>query len=240
MHRPVGACMLGMEMRRRSGPCALVLLALVVVGCGGGDPSWPVTATTTSAPLATLAAGPGGFVLTVKSGSKAVVRVREQLASVVTGSEAVLTTDSVSGRVAIKRDGSFVPGSRIVVLLDDLRSDNAQRDRFVKEQTLRTREFPTAEFIPTRATGLSLPLRMDGQVVFRLAGTMTLHGVAKEVAFDVKAARVGSEIIATATNAPAWKFADFGLQIPRVLSVLSIVDDIRLEVQLVATEGPGR
>lgn len=216
-------------------PALVVLLA--TAACGGGDPSWPVTANATSGPLASLSAGPGGLVLTVRAGSKAVVRVREQLAGLVTGSEAVLTADSVSGRVAIRRDGSFVPGSTIIVLLDDLRSDNAQRDRFVKEQTLRTRDFPKAEFVPTRATGLSLPLRMDGQVVFRLAGTMTIRGVSREVTFDVKAARVGGEILVTASNAPAWRFADFGLEIPRVLSVLSIVDEIRLEVQLVATEG---
>ena len=217
---------------------ALVAL-LAAAACGGGDPSWPVTGNATSGPLASLSAGPGGLVLTVRSGSKAVVRVREQLAGLVTGSEAVLTADAVSGRVAIRRDGSFAPGSRVVVLLDDLRSDNAQRDRFVKEQTLRTREFPTAEFVPTRATGLSLPLRTDGQVLFRLGGTMTIHGVAREVTFDVKAARVGSEVLVTASSAPAWKFADFGLEIPRVLSVLSIVDEIQLEVQLVTTEGGG-
>ena len=226
---------------RRARLVAPALVALMVTAvCGGGDPSWPVTANTTSGPLASLSAGPGGLVLTVKPGSKAVVRVREQLARLVTGSEAILTADSVSGRIAIRRDGTFVTGSRIVVLLDDLRSDNGQRDRFVREQTLRTREFPTAEFVPTRATGLSLPLRTDGQVVFKLTGTMTLHGVSKEVAFDVKAARVGAETIVNATNSPAWKFADFGLEIPRVLSVLSIVDEIRLEVQLVATEGQGR
>lgn len=130
-------------------------------------------------------------------------------------------------------------GSRITVALDDLRSDNMQRDRFIKQETLNTRAFPLAEFTPTRATGLSLPLRMDGEVTFKLTGTMTLHGATRDVAFDVKAARVGREIMVTAKNASAWRFADFGLQIPRVLSVLSIVDDIRLEVQLVATDGQG-
>ena len=35
---------------------------------------------------------------------------------------------------------------------------------------------------------------------------------------------------------PAWKFGDFGMTISRVASVLSIEDDIRIEVGLVATE----
>lgn len=35
----------------------------------------------------------------------------------------------------------------------------------------------------------------------------------------------------------AWKFGDFGMQVPRVTSVLSIVDEIRLELEFVAREG---
>jgi len=49
--------------------------------------------------------------------------------------------------------------------------------------------------------------------------------------------KTGGQITASATNAPTWKFADFGLEIPRVFTVLSIVDEIRLEVSLVANAG---
>lgn len=69
-----------------------------------------------------------------------------------------------------------------------------------------------------------------------LAGKVTAHGVAKEVTFAVSAKRDGTRLTATATNDPAWKFADFGMTVPRVASVLSIEDDIRIEVSLVATE----
>jgi polyisoprenoid-binding protein YceI len=215
---------------------AAAALAAAASACGGADPTWPVTAAATSAPLSTLAPGPGGIVLTVMTGSKAVVRVREQLVTLVSPSDAVLTADSVSGRVAMRRDGTFVAGSRITVALDDLRSDSAQRDRYIKQQTLETRTYPLAEFTPSRATGLSLPLRADGEVAFKLTGSMAIHGVTRDVAFDVTAARVGREVVVTARNAAPWRFADFGLEIPRVLTVLSIVDEIRLEVQLVATD----
>lgn len=225
-------------MRPAFGHRAGITLALAVAAaCGGADPSWPVTAPAPSASLAALAPGPGGIVLTVGAGSKAVVRVREQLVTLVSPSDAVLSADRVSGRVAMRRDGTFIAGSRITVILDDLRSDNAQRDRFIKQETLRTRTNPLAEFVPARATGLSLPLRADGEVAFKLTGAMTINGVTRDVAFDVTAARVGREIVVTAKNPQPWKFADFGLEIPRVLSVLSIVDEIRLEVQLVAMDG---
>lgn len=216
-----------------------LLIALVAAACGGGDPTWPVTGGAAAPSAGQLSAGPGGLVLTIGSGSKAVVRVREQLAGLASPSDAVLSSDSVSGRVAIRRDGTFVAGSRISVALDDLRSDNAQRDRYVREQTLQTRLHPYAELVPTRTTGLSLPLRSDGEVSFRLTGNLTLHGVTKEVTFAVTASRNGREVQVTARNDPPWKFADFDLAIPRVLSVLTIVDELRLEVQLMTTEGQG-
>jgi polyisoprenoid-binding protein YceI len=71
---------------------------------------------------------------------------------------------------------------------------------------------------------------------FTLAGKMTVHGVTKDVTFAVTAKRDGARLTATATADPAWKFADFGMTVPRVASVLSIEDDIRVEISLVATE----
>jgi hypothetical protein len=43
-------------------------------------------------------------------------------------------------------------------------------------------------------------------------------------------------VTASAKNVPTWKFSDFGLQVPSVASVLSIVDEIRIELELVARE----
>ena len=223
------------ELRRLAG----ISIAAFAVACGGADPSWPVTEVVPPDGLPALSPGPGGIVLTVGPGSRAVVRVREQLATLVSPTDAVLSADRITGRVAMRRDGTFLAGSRIVVALDDLRSDNAQRDRYIRNETLRTREHPLAEFVPIRATGLSLPLRADGEAAFKLTGTMTIRGQAREVAFDVTAARVGRDVMVTARTATTWRFGDFGLEIPRVLSVLSIVDEIRLEVQLVATDRQG-
>jgi hypothetical protein len=56
------------------------------------------------------------------------------------------------------------------------------------------------------------------------------------VTFDVVAKRNGSDLTATATLAPSLKFADFGMTAPSVpFRVLSIVDEIRLAVDIVAT-----
>ena len=172
----------------------------------------------------------------VQTGSKATVRVREQLAGLSAPNDAVLDTTDVKGSFGLRADGAFTPESKISVGLQGLRSDSGQRDNFIKSDTLDTRRFPTADFVPTRTTGLVTPLPASGEWTFQVIGKMTIKGVEKDVTWDVRAKRDASGVTASAKNAPAWKFGDFGMQIPRVFSVLSINDEIRLELELVARE----
>jgi polyisoprenoid-binding protein YceI len=168
------------------------------------------------------------------SGSKAVVRVTEQLADRKDLSDAVLTSEKMSGEFTLMPSGSFAPTSKIVVDLTALASDNRQRDNFIKQNTLETSRFPEAVFVPTKAEGLTLPLAASGDFAFRLTGQMTVHGVTKDATFDVRAQRANADLTSTAVVTPAMQFGTFGMTQPRVFTVLSIKDEIRLEVQLVA------
>lgn len=220
---------------------ALSVVALVVFGCGtpAAAPSpAPTTAVPTTAPAtATPTPEPGALAFQLQTGSKAIVRVREQLARFPAPNDAVLETTDVKGAFGLRADGTFTPGSKITAGLEALRSDSGQRDGFVKSETLDTRRFPTADFVPVRTTGLPSPLPATGEWTFQLVGKMTIKGVEREVTWDVKAKRDATGITASAKNAPSWKFGDFSLQVPQVASVLSIVDEIRLELELVAREG---
>ncbi|MBI2982682.1 MAG: YceI family protein [Chloroflexi bacterium] len=229
---------------------ALPLVALALAACGGAaQPAATATAqptaaaaTPTPAPTATASliaatqTSSGGLTFTVLSGSKAVVRVTEQLADRQNLSDAVLTGEKVTGEFTLNPDGTFAPSSKVVVDLTVLASDNRQRDNFIKNDTLETRRFPEAVFVPTRTQSLGLPLAASGEMSFKLIGQMTVHGVTKEATFDVKATRNGADLTSTATVSPAFQFGTFGMTQPRVFSVLSIKDEIRLEVQLVAKQ----
>ena len=88
--------------------------------------------------------------------------------------------------------------------------------------------------MPDEAPRDPSPLPAAGHYAFQLSGPMTVHGVQKEVTWDVTAARDGANLTGTATT--AFKFGDFGMQPPQVAVVLSVEDDIRLEVNLVASQ----
>ena len=218
------------------GRAASVLLVLALSACGSPASSTPTaTAATNQLPAGTVSAG-GPWTFTVDASSKTTVRVREVLAQVRAPGDAVLTATGMKGTFTLNTDGSFTSASKITADLTTLRSDQSQRDGFIKDNTLETRRFPTAEFVPKTLTGLTLPLPLAGDMKFTLGGTMTVHGKSKDVTFAVTAKREGSKLTATATAEPSWKFADFGMTVPRVASVLSIEDDIRVEISLVAVE----
>ena len=222
---------------------AFAIVALVAAACGGVGSAGiaptvaPTTAApTTTTPAATATAGALGWTVTDKS--KATVRVREQLASLSLPSDAVLVATGAKGTFQINDDGTFAPGSQISFDLTSLTSDQSQRDSFVKQTVLNARQFPTATFVPSKTTGLTLPLAATAHVTFTLTGKLTIHGTTKDVTFNVDATRSGGDLGATATLAPTITFEDFGMQQPAAPGrVLSVVDEIKLTIDLVAT-GP--
>jgi len=205
-----------------------------------------VTTTSTPTSTPTLAATPTAAATTAASASawtvsdksKATVRVREQLVGVNLPSDAVLTATGATGSFDLGTDGTFASGSKISFDMSTLASDQRDRDNFIKQDTLQVRQFPRAEFVPAKVSGLSLPLATSGSFTFTLTGNMTIRGKTKEVTFDVVAKRDGADLTATATANPSWKFGDFGMTAPSVpFRVVSVTDEIRVTIELVAT-GP--
>ena len=107
--------------------------------------------------------------------SSALYRVREQFVNVEFPVDAVGTTQEVAGVVAIDASGAVLTDrSTIRVNLATLRSDQARRDNFIKNNTLRTQEYPEAHFVPTEIRGLSTPLPTEGNVPITISGMLTI------------------------------------------------------------------
>lgn len=234
----------GMDGRQVATFIGGAVLALTAAACGGAASVAAPSPSATPAPTAISTASASGTVTasalewTVSDRSKATVRVREQLASLNFPSDAVLVATGATGAFQLNSDGTFASGSKISFRVDTLTSDSSQRDGFVKNSVLNTRQFPTATFVPAKATGLALPLPPSGSFTFTLGGKLTIHGVEKDVTFAVRAIRAGSDLTATATLDPTINFGDFGMPLPASPGrVLSVVDEIKLVIDLVAT-GP--
>jgi polyisoprenoid-binding protein YceI len=220
----------------------LIAVGMLAAACGGSattlDASATPTASATTTTATATAATASSAAWTVTDKSKATIRVREQLVGVSLPSDAVLTATGAKGSFTLNSDGTFASGPKITFDLTTLASDERDRDNFIKNDTLQVRQFPTAEFVPTKTSGLTVPLATSGTFTFTLTGNMTIKGKTHEVIFDVTAKRDGSDLTATATANPSWKFGDFGMSAPSVpFRVLSVTDEIRATIDIVAT-GP--
>jgi polyisoprenoid-binding protein YceI len=161
-------------------------------------------------------------------GNEARYKVREQLLGFDFPNDAVGVTRGISGAVVVDEEGQPVAAeSRVAVDLSQLTSDSDRRDGFIKRRTLDTDNHPEAVFVPRRILGLEGPLPTGGAVEFRMAGDMTVRGVTRPVVWDVRARRDGAAVVGTAST--RFTFGRFELEIPRVRSVLSVDDEIRLE-----------
>ena len=167
--------------------------------------------------------------LDVAPGTRARYKVQEQLAGIDFPSQAVGTTEAVTGMLIVNPDGSFGAGSKLTVDLRKLTSDQSMRDGFIQGQTLETEKFPNLELVPKRATGLQAPLPTGQQSGFRLVTDMTMHGVTKEVTWTVVSTFANDAVAGRATT--TVDFAAFNLTKPSLARLLSVDDKIELEVE---------
>jgi polyisoprenoid-binding protein YceI len=129
------------------------------------------------------------------------------------------------------QNGAIVPEqSRIAVDIVSLESDSARRDNYVRQNTLETQEYPTAEFVAQEVPGLPNPLPTSGETQFQVIGDLTIHGVTRPATWDATARF--DEQGATVNAATRLALTDFGMTPPRVGPVLSIGDEARLELDL--------
>ena len=133
-------------------------------------------------------------------------------------------------------DGSIAADqSKVSVDLTKLQSDESRRDNFIKSDTLQTSRYPMATFVPNATQGLPTPLPTAGQVTFQLLGDLTVHGVTKPVTWQVTANFADTTISGSATT--DVKITDFGMTPPKAGPVLSIEDNLTLELAFTAARG---
>ena len=203
----------------------------------------PVAPTTapvpTAAPIAPITAtappaASAGLVFTLGEDSVARYKVEETLARqgfvVATGE-----TSDVSGRIVFDADGGIVAEeSAITMQAATLATDSDRRDRYVRERTLQTAQYPEIVFRPTSADGLPTPLTdAQGTIDFTISGDLTIIDQTRPITWNASAdfGAGGAEI--TGLASAEFTFEDFAMDKPSVAIVLSVEDTIRLEIEFV-------
>ena len=210
--------------------------AIFLSACLDGKPDEIETESIPNPPTSSneITPSPSGLSIIIAEGTIARYLVNEQLARQKLPNDAIGETTNVNGQLIFNIDGSLDPSrSTITVDLTSLKSDSSRRDGFIRENTLETDNFPTAKLVIKDFSGLPWPLPNSGESTFKLIGDMTLHGITTELIWDATAQFRDKMVIGSAkTN---FTFATFNIEIPKVFIVLSVEDNIRLEIDFNAS-----
>jgi polyisoprenoid-binding protein YceI len=193
----------------------------------------PGASPTASAGTTPLASGTLAFRI-LPDRSEAAYFAGEKLASLPVPSTAKGATKDIEGVFYLRPDGSLDTSreSKFTVDLTTLKSDRDMRDSRVQNQALQTSQFPTATFIAKSVTGWDTSLPEGTEQDLKLTGTMDLHGVQKDITWDVKARKQGDVITALATV--NFLYSDFDIPVLNIAGFVSVEDDVTLQVQVVA------
>jgi polyisoprenoid-binding protein YceI len=169
----------------------------------------------------------------VTTGSFVGYRVREQLAQLPSPSDAVGRSSAVTGSASVtaNADGTAsVTGISVSADLTQLASDSGRRDNFVRNNTLNTSQFPTANFASTAPFTCPATVVAGAAGDTSVKGTFTIHGVTRDVSIPLKIQRSGSGVNIVGSYQFHW--GDYGVQQPSV-PVASVQSDPTIEISLV-------
>jgi polyisoprenoid-binding protein YceI len=163
--------------------------------------------------------------------STASYTAQEELASV-GAAEAVGTTNAIIGSILLDENNVPLACSNFAVDMRTMESDESKRDNYLRENVLESETYPYATFVVAYVTGAEEGLQEGETATVQLVGDLTIHGVTKTVTWDAEVMLEGESITGTATT--TFLIADYGMEKPIVGQVVSIEDEIVLNVEITA------
>jgi polyisoprenoid-binding protein YceI len=170
----------------------------------------------------------GDWVLADGSESFVGYRVVEELARIGTATAVGRTSDITA---TLTYDGSAITAVEIEANLQALQSDDDRRDGQLEKQAIETGQFPTSTFSLTEPIAIAGSPGEGETVAATAVGDLTLHGVTRQVAIDLEGQLVGDRVVVVGST--EIQFADYDIDSPTSMAVLSVEDHGVMEFQLI-------
>ncbi len=144
-------------------------------------------------------------------------------------------TNQVAGQIALDPDNPQAAQVGVIQInARTLTTDNEFRNRAIKNAILRTNQFELITFTPRLISGLPESVTIGVPFEFTIEGDLTITDVTRPVTFTVTVTPISqTEISGLAKTTVLYR--DFNLTIPDSPSVDTVADEVRLELEFVAT-----
>ena len=144
------------------------------------------------------------------------------------------TTQAIEGRFRLDPEhlAAGFGDNAFAVRLDTLISNQKKRDEYIRE--IRDDGGPSFDAYPSATfNATAVDLRSSGADLHaQLTGDLTIRETTKRVVFDVTGRLVSDTLSGVATS--RFLLSDFGIGPIEFASVLSVADEVRIEVEFVA------
>ena len=159
--------------------------------------------------------------------------ITEQLATLDFPIDAIGETNEINGSINFDKDGKIIKDtSTIIVNVSSLKSDSGRRDRYISRRSLESDKYPEAVINIKKINDLPWPLPNNGSYEIEIIGDMLVHGVTDEVAWKTIVNFEKNKL--SGISKTNFGFEKFNMDLPRVAIVLSVENNIRLELEFSA------
>jgi polyisoprenoid-binding protein YceI len=171
----------------------------------------------------------GSFAFEEATSSFVGFRVAEELASI-GATEAVGRTPDVSGSLEI--EGTTLVAASVEADFTTIVSNDSRRDNRI-QGALETSEFPTASFVLTEPVDFGSIPASGESIAVTARGDLTVHGVTNAIEMPLEAQLIDDVIVVVGSTEVV--FADYGVEVPSAVIVVSAEDRGPIELQLFFT-----
>ncbi len=144
-------------------------------------------------------------------------------------------TDQVAGQIAADpTQPSTAQVGTIAVNARTIATDDSQRNNALRRWILGTDDYELIIFTPTAIVGAPASATIGQPSSFQITGLLTIKDVTRPVTFDATVTPVSTnELKGTASS--TIRYGDWNINIPDVPFVAGVGDQVRLELDFVAT-----
>jgi polyisoprenoid-binding protein YceI len=191
----------------------------------------PATSTG-AASTSTAASGRLAGQWRVAGGSQAGYRVREQLAFLPAQSDAVGRTSQIAGAATFTESKGIVTvsGASFSVAVNTLKSDRSMRDEKIHSIGLESDTYPTATFVLSAPITLGADALARGVAHVEASGTLSLHGVSKQVSIPFEMGLSGATVEAAGSLTFPW--GEFNMTAPTIGGFVTVTEKATMEFDL--------
>ena len=221
----------------------LLLVGTLLVGCADSEaPAAPAAEVAQEEPVVPVAEGMRRFVVVPEETTASYI-VDEEFFKDALGKfdipegrvDTIGTTKEVEGELQLDiSDPTAIGPSRFAVNLESLTTDQALRDRWIRNNALESSTYPTAEFVVNAIEDGPANYTLGEEATFKLVGDMTIRDITRPATFDVVATL--EDDTARGVASAIMLMSDFGVEPPNFANTLTVADEFEVQIDFVARE----